>query len=71
MPRADLDELERHACPAQARARATSPPTRWRLRSTASIAPIGDGLIPADESDAKDEAATRAGSSRCGSPSRR
>ena len=69
MPRADLDELERHACPAQARARVTSPPTRWRSRSTRlGIAPIGDGLIRRREG-AKDEATP--GRLRCSSPSRR
>ena len=62
MPRADLDELERHACPGRGRAPGTSPPTRWPSRSTASGSPASaTGSIPADEREAKDEAAAHAG----------
>ena len=61
MPRAELDELERARVPGRrARAPATSPPTRWRSRSTASGSPgSATGSIPADEREAKDEAAAR------------
>ena len=43
---------------ARAPAPATSPPTRWRWRSTASASPpIGHGLAPAVDLEAKDDAA--------------
>ena len=62
MPRADLDELERHACPgAGTCAGHFTANTMAVALDCLGIAPIGDGLIPADERDAKDEAATRAG----------
>ena len=65
MPRADLDELERHACPGPGTcAGHFTANTMAVALDRLGIAPIGDGLIPADESDAKDEAATRAGARR-------
>ena len=62
MPRADLDELERHACPgAGTCAGHFTANTMAVALDCLGISPIGDGLIPADEREAKDEAATRAG----------
>ena len=58
LPRASSTSSSASRARARARARATSPPTRWRSRSTASgIAVVGDGLIPADELEAKGDAA--------------
>jgi dihydroxy-acid dehydratase len=62
MPRADLDELERHACPgAGTCAGHFTANTMAVAIDCLGIARIGDGMVPADESDAKSEAATRAG----------
>ena len=63
MPRADLDELERHACPgAGTCAGHFTANTMAVALDCLGLAPIGDGLIPADDGEAKDEAAVRAGS---------
>lgn len=62
MSRADLDELERHACPgAGTCAGHFTANTMAVALDCLGIALIGDGLIPADEREAKDEAAARAG----------
>ena len=62
MPRADLDELERHACPgAGTCAGHFTANTMAVALDCLGLARIGDGLIPADEREAKDEAASRAG----------
>ena len=62
MPRADLDELERHACPgAGTCAGHFTANTMAVAIDCLGIARIGDGLVPADEREAKGEAATRAG----------
>ena len=62
MPRADLDELERHACPGPGTcAGHFTANTMAVALDCLGIARIGDGLIPADEREAKDEAAARAG----------
>ena len=62
MPRADLDELERHACPgAGTCAGHFTANTMAVALDCLGIASIGDGLIPADETEAKAEAAARAG----------
>src|SRR4051812_48230671 len=62
MSRADLDELERHACPgAGTCAGHFTANTMAVALDCLGIACIGDGLIPADERAAKDEAAAGAG----------
>src|SRR5215217_2365894 len=62
MPRADLDELEQRACPgAGTCAGHFTANTMAVALDCLGIARIGDGLIPADEREAKDEAAVRAG----------
>ena len=62
MARADLDEIERHACPgAGTCAGHFTANTMAVALDCLGLAPIGDGLIPADEVEAKDEAAARAG----------
>ncbi len=62
MPRADLDELERNACPgAGTCAGHFTANTMAVALDCLGLAPIGDGLIPADEGQAKDQAAARAG----------
>ena len=62
MPRADLDELEQHACPgAGTCAGHFTAHTMAVALDCLGMARIGDGLIPADERDAKDEAAAHAG----------
>jgi dihydroxy-acid dehydratase len=59
--RADLDELERHACPGiGACAGQFTANTMAIAAECLGIAAIGDGLIPADETDAKLAAADRA-----------
>jgi dihydroxy-acid dehydratase len=61
--RAELDELERHACPgAGTCAGHFTANTMAVALDCLGIASIGDGLIPADELDAKGAAAERAGS---------
>ena len=63
IPRAELDELERHACPgAGTCAGHFTANTMAVALDCLGIASIGDGLIPADELDAKGAAAERAGS---------
>ena len=62
MPRADLDELEQHACPgAGTCAGHFTANTMAVALDCLGLARIGDGLIPADEREVKDEAAARAG----------
>ena len=62
IPRAELDELERVACPgAGTCAGHFTANTMAVALDCLGIARIGDGLIPADERAAKDDAATRAG----------
>ena len=62
MPRADLDELEQHACPgAGTCAGHFTANTMAVALDCLGMARIGDALIPADERDAKDEAAAHAG----------
>ena len=62
MPRADLDELERHACPGPGTcAGHFTANTMAVALDCLGLARIGDGLIPADEREAKDEAAAQAG----------
>jgi dihydroxy-acid dehydratase len=62
MPRADLDELEQHACPGPGTcAGHFTANTMAVALDCLGIARIGDGLIPADEREAKDEAAVQAG----------
>ena len=63
IPRAELDELERVACPgAGTCAGHFTANTMAVALDCLGIATIGDGLIPADELDAKGRAAERAGS---------
>jgi dihydroxy-acid dehydratase len=62
MSRTDLDELERHACPgAGTCAGHFTANTMAIALDCLGISCIGDGLVPADEHDAKGEAAARAG----------
>jgi dihydroxy-acid dehydratase len=62
IPRAELDELERVACPgAGTCAGHFTANTMAVALDCLGIARIGDGLIPADERAAKDDAAKRAG----------
>ena len=62
MPRADLDELEQHACPgAGTCAGHFTANTMAIALDCLGIARIGDGLVPADEREAKGEAAVQAG----------
>ena len=62
MPRADLDELERHACPGPGTcAGHFTANTMAVALDCLGLARIGDGLIPADERERKDEAAAQAG----------
>ncbi len=62
MPRAELDELEQRACPgAGTCAGHFTANTMAVALDCLGIARIGDGLIPADERDAKAAAAVRAG----------
>ena len=62
IPRAELDELERVACPgAGTCAGHFTANTMAVALDCLGIARIGDGLIPADEPAAKDDAAARAG----------
>jgi dihydroxy-acid dehydratase len=60
--RAELDELERHACPGHGTcAGHFTANTMAVALDCLGIAVLGDGLIPADETDAKADAARRAG----------
>jgi len=62
MPRAELDELERFACPgAGTCAGHFTANTMAVALDCLGLACIGDGLVPADEHDAKGAAAERAG----------
>src|SRR4051794_19235424 len=62
MSRDDLDDLERHACPAAGTcAGHFTANTMAVALDCLGITNIGDGLIPADEREAKDAAAARAG----------
>jgi dihydroxy-acid dehydratase len=62
MPRADLDELERHACPGIGTcAGHFTANTMAVALDCLGIARIGDGLVAADDREAKGEAAERAG----------
>jgi len=62
MPRADLDELERHACPGVGTCAGHFTANTMAVAiDCLGIARIGDGLVPADEREAKDEAAAQAG----------
>ena len=62
MPRGDLDELERRACPGPGTcAGHFTANTMAVALDCLGLARIGDGLIPADEREPKDEAAVRAG----------
>src|SRR5260221_356154 len=58
IPRTELDELERHGCPgAGTCAGHFTANTMAVALDCLGITHLGDGLIPADETDAKDEAA--------------
>jgi dihydroxy-acid dehydratase len=62
IPRAELDELERHACPgAGTCAGHFTANTMAVALDCLGLACIGDGLVPADELEAKGAAAERAG----------
>ncbi len=62
IPRAELDELERHACPGVGTcAGHFTANTMAVALDCLGITRIGDGLIPADELETKGEAAARAG----------
>ena len=62
IPRAELDELERFACPgAGTCAGHFTANTMAVALDCLGITVLGDGLIPADELDAKGDAAARAG----------
>jgi dihydroxy-acid dehydratase len=62
IPRAELDELERHACPgAGTCAGHFTANTMAIALDCLGLARIGDGLVPADELAVKGEAAARAG----------
>jgi dihydroxy-acid dehydratase len=62
MPRADLDELEQLACPgAGTCAGHFTANTMAIALDCLGLARLGDGLIPADEREAKNEAAAAAG----------
>ena len=65
IPRAELDELERFACPgAGTCAGHFTANTMAVALDCLGITVLGDGLIPADELEAKGEAAERAGIAR-------
>jgi dihydroxy-acid dehydratase len=62
MLRADLDELERVACPGPGTCAGHFTANTMAVATDClGIACLGDGLVPADEHDLKGEAATRAG----------
>jgi dihydroxy-acid dehydratase len=62
MPRADLDELERHACPGIGTCAGHFTANTMAIAlDCLGIARIGDGLVAADDREAKGEAAERAG----------
>ena len=66
--RADLDELELHACPGPGTcAGHFTANTMAVALECLGIAVLGDGLVPADDADAKAAAATRAGTLAAGS----
>jgi dihydroxy-acid dehydratase len=62
MPRGDLDELERFACPGPGTCAGHFTANTMAVAiDCLGIACLGDGLVPADEHDLKGEAAARAG----------
>ena len=62
MPRTDLDELEQHACPGPGTCAGHFTANTMAVAvDCLGLARIGDGLIPADQSELKDEAAAQAG----------
>ena len=62
LPRADLDELEKHACPgAGTCAGHFTANTMAIALDCLGISRIGDGLVPAEEHEAKEAAAAQAG----------
>ena len=68
IPRAELDELERHACPGRGTcAGHFTANTMAVALDCLGLACIGDGLVPADEGEAKGAAAERAGALAAGS----
>ena len=70
IPRAELDELERFACPgAGTCAGHFTANTMAVALDCLGITVLGDGLIPADEVEAKGEAAERAGTLAASLPS--
>jgi dihydroxy-acid dehydratase len=67
IPRAELDELERHACPgAGTCAGHFTANTMAVALDCLGLACIGDGLVPADELEVKGSAAERAGALAAG-----
>jgi dihydroxy-acid dehydratase len=67
IPRAELDELERHACPgAGTCAGHFTANTMAVALDCLGLACIGDGLVPADELETKGAAAERAGAVAAG-----
>jgi dihydroxy-acid dehydratase len=72
VPRTELDELERFACPgAGTCAGHFTANTMAVALDCLGLACIGDGLVPADEHDAKGAAAERAGALAASAPSAR
>ena len=66
IPRDELDELERVACPGPGTcAGHFTANTMAVALDCLGITNLGDGLIPADETDAKNDAAVRAGKRAC------
>jgi dihydroxy-acid dehydratase len=62
MPRGDLDELERVSCPGPGTCAGHFTANTMAIAlDCLGLACIGDGLIPADDGEAKSEAAARAG----------
>ncbi|MBA3844606.1 MAG: dihydroxy-acid dehydratase, partial [Actinobacteria bacterium] len=62
IPRAELDELERHACPGAGSCAGNFTANTMAVAvDCLGLALLGDGLIPADEPAAKGDAAERAG----------
>jgi dihydroxy-acid dehydratase len=62
MPRAELDELERGACPGAGSCAGNFTANTMAVAvDCLGLAVLGDGLIPADETDVKGAAAERAG----------
>jgi dihydroxy-acid dehydratase len=62
LPRAELDELERHACPGAGTCAGNFTANTMAIAlDCLGIAAVGDGLIPAEDREAKAAAAARAG----------